>query len=842
MPDYDYYFPPRKPFYRQAWFLSLLSLGLLLVAGAAVFLWKVTDDYQARAARFDLKKLQEMESSSIIYDRYRTPLGRIFLENRETIPFEDIPPDMIRAVVAAEDSRFFQHKGVDYYGMLRAAWRNYRAGGIRQGASTLTQQLARNTFSLHERTYDRKVLEIFLALEIEKHCSKEKILELYLNRVYFGSGFYGVEAASKGYFGTRAKNLGLADCAMLAGLLKNPNNLSPWSNRQACVNQRNLVLGRMLDLKLATPEEYRAAIAENPVIKNRRPTHSDPYAIDAIRQQVIAQFGLGSAINDGYRIYTTIDADLQKKAEETLEHRLEAIENRKDYDHQTYGQYDTLFKQHARKQGDSDESSPLPAPEYLQGALVALDNSNGGILVLIGGRDFNHSQYDRATLSARPAGTAFDPFVYAAAFEGGVFPGTLFQDSFMDNRQVMIGGMTGILGEWGAEQPDNRYEGPISAREALVKSKNAATVRVGMQTGLDKVIALARKAGIQTPMRHFPATFLGSSEVTLMDLTLAYTLFPDAGSRPVRPFLIQRIEDKDGTVIYHAEPSLVPVIKDTTAYEIHSCLSQVLERGTADKAYAEYGLKNFPLGGKTGTAYNFTDDWFVGYSSAVTCGVWVGFDKPRPIYRGAFSNEVVLPVWVDVMNSTFARYQPMEIVQPAGIQKYKICRSSGLLATDKCFEMLPDPATGELVKHPTTYFEIGTEDQAPKEACDVHGQVQRSLAVTNNLAPNVGPAPARGQQQWPRAVLAVNTEGIAAVPIKAPTIVGAVDPYHSVKPEETPASSPAAGTASAGGSPTPAASKSPAEVEVRRAEQVRPVDQPTQDGAIKIEPPAPIEF
>ncbi len=406
---YDYDYPVRKPFYRRAWFLTLLSLFGLIVLGAGLFLWKVKSDFEAKAARFDLKKLEEMESSSIIYDRNRVALGRIFLENRDTIPYEDIPPDMIRSIVAAEDTRFYQHKGVDYYGMCRALWRNYRVGHISQGASTLTQQLARNTFSLHERTYERKILEVFLSLEIERHYSKEKILELYLNRVYFGSGFYGLESASRGYFGKQAKNLGLADCAMLAGLLKNPTNLSPWKNRQACIIERNRVLGRMLELKLVNPEEYRDCIAENPVIKNRKPTHADSYAMDAIHQQVVAQVGLENAINDGYRIYTTIDSDLQKKAEETLNRRLATIESRKDYDHQTYEQYDALFKQHARKQAENEEISPLGAPEYLQGAFVALDNASGGILALVGGRDFNHSQY-----RPRPAGSASGRYGFRA--------------------------------------------------------------------------------------------------------------------------------------------------------------------------------------------------------------------------------------------------------------------------------------------------------------------------------------------------------------------------------------------------------------------------------------------
>ncbi len=409
----------------------------------------------------------------------------------------------------------------------------------------------------------------------------------------------------------------------------------------------------------------------------------------------------------------------------------------------------------------------------------------------------------------------------------------------------MIGGMTGILGEWGPERLDNRYEGPISAREALVKSKNSATVRVGMQTGIDKVIAVAKEAGIQNPLRRFPATYLGSSEVTLMDMTLTYTLFPDGGLRPKKPFLITAIEERDGTVMYRAQPAKRRVLKETTAYEIHSCLSDVLDRGTGDKAYSDYGLKKFPLGGKTGTAYNFTDDWFLGYSSAVTCGVWVGFDKPRPIYRGAFSNEVALPIWVDLMNATFAKYQPKEIAQPDAIHRFKICHSSGLLATDECVETLTDKAAGTVMKHSTAYYEIGTEDQAPRMTCDVHG-APRAIPVnadTSTTTPNPASAPAKGQQQWPRAALAVDLTGVAAVKIQAPTITGGDDPYKSVKSADTMMSAQsgaAPGTVTSGSAAGP--SSSPKEIEVRRAEVARPVDQPAQTGEIKIEPPPPIEF
>ncbi|MDP9290874.1 MAG: transglycosylase domain-containing protein, partial [Verrucomicrobiota bacterium] len=345
--------PPRKPFYRRTWFLVLAGLAGAAFLAVAIFFLRIKSEYDSKVAQFDLRRLGEMESASVIFDRQKNVLGKIFIQNRDTIPFEQIPHTLINAVVAAEDNRFFQHGGVDYMGMFRAALKNWRAGKIRQGASTLTQQLARNTYALTERTYGRKVLEIFLARAIERQYSKNQILEFYLNRVYFGAGFYGVESASRGYFGESAKNLNLSESATLAGLLKSPSNLSPWSNRQACVGQRNFVLGRMLELKYIARDDYELSVAENLGVKNRTGVHADSYALDLVRQQVVARVGSDSANSDGFRIYTTIDSDMQKKSEETLARQLAQIEKNPGYEHPTYTKYEALLSQRAKK-NDAD--------------------------------------------------------------------------------------------------------------------------------------------------------------------------------------------------------------------------------------------------------------------------------------------------------------------------------------------------------------------------------------------------------------------------------------------------------------------------------------------------------
>src|SRR5438067_12086470 len=501
-------------------------------------------------------------------------------------------------------------------------------------------------------------------------------MELYLNRIYFGGGLYGAEAAARGYFGKSAREMSLAECATLAGLVKSPNRLSPWTDRAASRDTRNYALDRMRDLDFISRERCASAQAEEIVTGSRQNAQGQTYAVDYIRQQVIAAVGWDRAMNEGFRIHTTIDVDLQTIAEDSLRSNLERVEQHSDYKHQTYADYASNF----RKAKANGTMSDQPAPEYLQGAVIGLDNETGDILVLVGGRDFEHNQYDRALQAKRPAGTAMLPLVYATAFEQGMFPGSLVEDSPLDNRAVMIGGMTGILGEWGPESADNRYEGTISARQALVKSKNGATVRIGMEAGLDEVLQLCRTAGIRSSLRPYPATLLGSSEATIAELALAYTIFPNGGWRPSAPHILEKIEEKDGTVwVAQREAKKESVIKPETAYEVHSCLIDALETGTGKSARTEFGLKKFPAAGKTGTAYDFTDALFAGYDSKLTCAVWAGFDKPQKIYRGAFGRELALPVWVDIMNSAAEHYPPQEISQPRGLKQVEICSRSGLL-------------------------------------------------------------------------------------------------------------------------------------------------------------------
>ena len=819
---------PKKRWFLRWWFtIPFFTLLILAIAGAVIF-YRVKWDYEAQARQFDYTRLEAMESASVILDRHGALLGKIFTQNRDQVGMDQMSATLIEAVIAAEDARFYDHTGVDVRGVIRAVYENWRAGKDKQGASTLTQQLARNTFPEqlppNDRSKERKLREMFVAREIERRCSKQQILNLYLNRVYFGNGFFGAESAAKGYFGKKASEVNFSESAMLCGLLRSPDKLSPWRNYNACIEERNRILNRLLELNRVTREQYDLAFAEEPVLKNKRPIHQDNYPADLVYQQVLKIVGRDRATSEGLRIFTTIDSVLQKKAEEALRTELNSVEQRPDYPHQTFAQYSRIF--------DAANKLPLDAdgrrinPEYLQGAVVVLNNKTGGILAMVGGRDFSHSELNRTRQAQLPPGTAFKPLVYAAAFEKGLFPGTNVEDAVMDNTKVMIGGTTGILGEWGPERQDNRFEGTISARTALVKSKNAATVRLGMATGIKEVMELADSAGISSELAAYPRTYLGGSEVVPMELALSYTMFANGGVRPANTFIIRRIEDKLGNVIFEEKLETVRVIKETTAYEVHSCLAQVLgPDGTAERASTELGLKRYPLGGKTGTGYNFTDAWFLGYSSEVTCGVWIGLDqqrgKPRAsIYRGAFGKDIALPVWAEIMKATFDMYKPVEIVQPKGIIRVEICRASGGLATPKCLENGVS----------TTYQEICTEAQAPKDPCPVHS--------------GIAPMPLAGKPS-PDGVLrarVLEPQTLKTIALAEATVLGD-DPYGSNTALERQVQLAGVGNSQAPLNSTreiPIGSETPPPRDVPPPRPI--VIPPPPNSAVKLEQPEPLKF
>ena len=832
----------QKPFFLRWWFywpVGLVALAAMLGWAAWAYF---SAQFERRAAEFDLTQLERMEAASMIYDRDGKELGKIFIQNRHPISLDKISPMMVKAVVAAEDNKFFEHHGVDYVGVVRAAIANYRRGKISQGASTVTQQLARNSFELRERTYQRKLVEMFLALRIEKNFPKGKIMELYLNRVYFGSGFYGVEAAARGYFGRSAKELNSGQCAMLAGLLKSPQLLSPWNNKEGATLARNFVLKRMREQGLISGAEYKEQIGLPLYVMKRTNPFKVSYAIDYIRQQAVAALGFRRAMNGGFRIYTTLDSKLQRTAEQSVRETLSRVESRPDYAHVTFEAYRKFVQPIEAELNRGNLLIKMPEPKYLQGAVLAMENATGGVLAMVGGRDFKHSEYNRATMARRPAGTAFTPFVFAAAYEKGIFPGEIVDDACIDNRFVMVGGDSGILGEWGVERAENEYEGPIPAREALAKGKNAATVRLGLRTGLDQVRKISSSSGISSPLRNYANAFLGSSEATLEELTLAYTIFPNGGLRPKQPHIIEKIENAEGKQIFKAEPQKVKAISAEAAWQVNEGLEDVLRVGVGSIAFTEFGLKDVPVAGKMGTSYNFTDTYFFGYNSSVTCGVWVGFDRPTQIYRGAFGKDLALPIWTNIMNVAADELPAVKLPKPDTLKAVEICRRSGLLATPRCAREADPEGKGH-----GTFTEYGTPAQLPEIRCDIHGGGVRNYAREYD------------KEEWPKAAAAIDLSTIRPVAVVAPTLLGLGDVYASVRPaterfdDTIPVARAIPVNAADGqdadgaavetsGKDQTAVTAPAGEPEVRKAEAVRPLDSPLDVPSIQAPTPEPITF
>ena len=381
--------------------------------------------------------------------------------------------------------------------------------------------------------------------------------------------------------------------------------------------------------------------------------------------------------------------------------------------------------------------------------------------------------FDRTTQGRRPTGTAFKPFVYATAFEGGYFPGTLIDDTPMDARKVMIGGTTGILGEWGPESFENTYENRITARRALAKSKNSASVRLGQKVGNAKVVNLASRAGMrfEGDLQKFNATFLGRNPSSLDELCLAYTIFPNNGRLAEKSFIISNIEDSTGNLIYTPQVSMREgqVIDRYTAYQINSILNDSFAYGTAKKARDEYGLDEFPVAGKTGTEYDFTDNWFVGYTSEVTCIVWAGFDSTSTIYPGAFSSDTVLPVWTQVMNEAAKEFEPRPFLPPADAEQVEICLKSGQLASDRCYELVTK-ANGITSQVRTTYIEFLRPGTNIETVCVLHGGKRRNLTEPQRTSDGL---------IRPQIVVAASAEPVLPI---GPTIIGTEDPYKSISP------------------------------------------------------------
>lgn len=633
----------KKPKRRKRSFLiTLIKLGF-----AAVLFWVlIALFYYLWALTFDISTIGRMPQRSSIYDRNGTFYSRTVGENRVVVPYGKISQNFVNALISREDSRFYEHHGIDPVGIARAAFRNLLFGGMKQGASTITQQLARNSFPLGGKNFNRKFLEAAMAFRIEMEMSKEQILELYMNRIYFGSGLYGVEAASQAYFGKPAADMDLSEAALLAGLIRSPNKFSPLNNIDASIAQRNVVLGRMEELGHITHAQLGKA--EEEVITPRQQSLVNPlnsWAVDAILHELEQVVALERIENGGLRIDTTIDAGLQQAAEQSVAKRLSEVEQRPDF-----------RLQHAPKptrqtkvsKGGNPTTKPQPeTQEPLQGALLAIDNSNGGIAAIVGGRDFGKSKYNRAMIAMRQIGSSAKPFVYEEAFRRGVItPQTPISDARLTQADLPP-----HSAPYDPQNSDGTFGGDLPAEEGLIHSRNTMSVRIGMKTGLGDIANTMERLGLAEHVPRYPSICLGSFESTLRNLTAAYTALATGGKK-LQPHLIEQVTDPEGTVLYRATHGRIATLDPTATRTTTAVLTEVLIRGTAARA-SELGLRK-PAAGKTGTTDHFVDAWFLGYTQGLTCGVWVGFDRPKTIMHGGYGAELALPIWVDVMQTPAA--------------------------------------------------------------------------------------------------------------------------------------------------------------------------------------------
>ncbi|MFH1690870.1 MAG: PBP1A family penicillin-binding protein [Candidatus Eisenbacteria bacterium] len=680
----------------RSWFLTFaVVVSAITVTLVGAILWLSRD-----LPSPSLLESIEPTVGTTVYDRNGEIIHEFFRENRVLVGLDDVSPHLVNAIIATEDREFRQHWGVDVYAILRATVSNVRAGRVVQGASTITQQLARSLFLTQEVSLTRKLKEALLALRIEQTYSKDRIIELYLNQIYFGGGAYGVEAAAQNLYGIPASELNVAQSALLAGLPKNPSGYSPRRHADRAAMRRSLVLSMMVDDGVISTDEAAAAdTVALGVIEREDDTPAGAHFIEHVRREVIAEYGAELLYAGGLSIHTTLDAELQRTADRLVEEHFAAMEHE-------YG--------FPIKRGDEFDLDKLEHIPYIEGALLAVDVSTGGILAMVGGRDFKDSQFNRATQAPRQPGSGFKPFVYTAAIDSGFTPadtimdapilipasGAMWRLQGLDDEELVIEEPT----DWMPENYSREFHGNVRLRHALKRSINIPAIKLGIMVGPDEVARYARDMGITTRLANVYSLALGSGEVTLFDMVKAYGVLANQGTR-LEPYAVERIEDRSGRVLETHMPSSYEALSPATAFVVTSMLQSVIDSGTGWAARA-WGFSH-PAAGKTGTTNDCTDAWFIGFTPHVVCGVWGGFDDRRSMGTAMTGARVALPVWTEFMKAAHVNVPKDAFEAPPGVVTRRICAETGELAGSNCEETLEE------------VFIQGTE---PGRQCRVHSQ------------------------------------------------------------------------------------------------------------------------
>lgn len=634
--------------------------------GVAVFLW-IWFAPCALGGCAPLDRLAEYQAEgSSLLDINGEQFARLATVNRRIISIDSVPDYLPEAFVAIEDRRFYDHHGVDFTRTLGALMANVRSGGVEEGGSTISQQLARNLFPewlpYTERSIRRKIMEARVARQIERSFSKDKILELYMNHIYLGDGAYGVDAAAQTYFGKPAAELDLAEAAMIAGLAQAPSRGNPRENMERATNRRNLVLDQMADLGYITEAEAAEAEATEIVLDESESEAEGPessYFVERVRQELEERVG-NRFYTAGLQIYTTLDPVAQQSAEEELSRQLRAIES---------GRFGTF--RHSTYESTVEEEGA----KYLQGAVVVMDAQTGEVRAEVGGRDFNDSKFDRVTQAERQPGSAFKPFVYLAGLERFRTPAHIVEDSPV--RMTLSGGQV-----WEPRNYGGSYDGDITMREAITRSKNAATVRLAEEVGIRSAIGVAHDLGITSDIPDYPSTALGAAVVRPIELVSAYAAFGNGGNR-VQPTYIRKVVDKNGIVLWENQPRVESVLDPAVAYVLTTMLRDVVDRGTGSAVRA-VGFRG-AAAGKTGTTNDASDVWFVGYTPKLAAAVWIGFDEPQTIVRGASGGTLAAPVWGRMMRTIYDGGGTQDDwPRPSGVTTADVDRATGAAVSENC--------------------------------------------------------------------------------------------------------------------------------------------------------------
>ena len=707
---------------------SLITLSAAFWIGLFTFAWFVGSAVQGLPSSSDVRTVGAMANATTLTDVKGRHAFTIFQEQRIQVPLARVSPNLVRAIVAAEDQRFYRHGGLDVIRVAGAGVNNLLAGRVEQGGSTITQQLARLAFLTPDRTYRRKLQELVVAIRLEQAFTKQEILELYLNKAYFGDGLYGVEAAALGYFGKHAADLDVAEAATIAGLVKSPSMYAPTVSPNRALARRNLVLRVMHDEGVIDAAAYAAARRQELALTDvlRREEAYGQYFKEEVRRQLVDWFGWERVYREGLRVQTTLDLDMQKAAEAEVLRAIETIEAR----------------QGPRARGD--------AKNPLQAALVALDPHTGEVRALVGGREFDRSHFNRVTQARRQPGSAFKPFLYAAALEQGFTPGTVLTDL-----------QEPVLTPAGAWVPDDGHadEDSLTMRTALRISSNRAAVRMIEDVGVDTTAEYAERFGM-AGMPRVPSLALGSGEVTMLSLVAAYGAFANEGMLAT-PALIRRVIAASGEVLFELKPEPRQVVSPSTAYLMTSMLQDVVNAGTGS-GVRQLGFQ-VPVAGKTGTTNEYRDAWFIGYTTTLATGVWVGYDQPRTIVRGGYAAQLAVPLWTRFMRAATKDEEPSRFRAPENLTSATICPLSGKLATAACRQ---DHSAAVY----TEYFVAGTE---PIDYCTYHllqhtPPMTVATAVMTTPQSVSAPAPAPAAPAVQPVVQAATVETPPAPPVDPP--------------------------------------------------------------------------